>query len=141
MARKDLMQALKRIMLMSGKECAVKFEFNPGSLVLSSFTPNLGNASEKMEIEYRSESYETSFTVGLNGKFLLDMLEVLDEDQVKLQMINDESPLMIEEHGSLHILMPLHLLEAEPEAQSETEIELATESESEPEFVEEKEAA
>jgi hypothetical protein len=56
-------------------------------------------------------------------------------------MINDESPLMIEEHDSLHILMPLHLLEVEPEVQAETEIELETESEPKPEFVEEKEAA
>jgi len=107
MPKKNLIQALKRIMLMSGKDYSVKFEFNPSSLILSSFTPNLGDASEEMEIEYRSEGDETSFTIGINGKFLLDMLEALDEERVKLQMINDESPLMIEEHDSLHILMPL----------------------------------
>jgi len=139
--RKDLIQALKRIMLMSGKDYSVKFEFNPGALILSSFTPNLGDASEEMEIEYRSERDETSFTIGLNGKFLLDMLEALDEERVKLQMRSDDSPLMIEEHDSLHILMPLHLFETEPEAQSETKFELGTESEPEPEFVEEVEAA
>ncbi|WAC06770.1 MAG: DNA polymerase III subunit beta [Thermodesulfobacteriota bacterium] len=141
MQRKDLMQALKRIMLMSGKDYSVRFEFNPSSLFLSSFNPNLGDASEEMEIEYQSERDKTSFIIGLNGKFLLDMLEVLDEERVKLQMISDESPLMIEEHDCLHVLMPIQLLNIESEAQSETNFELDSDPEPEPEFVEEEEAA
>jgi len=139
--RKDLIQALKRIMLMSGKGSAVKFEFNSGALILSSFTPTLGDASEEMTIEYKSESDETSFVIGVNGKFLLDLLETLCEERVKLQMGSDESPLMIEEHDSLHILMPIQLLDIEPEVQPETELEVEAELEPESEFLEEEEAA
>lgn len=142
MERKDLIQAIKRIMLMSGKEYQMKFEFNSCSLILSSFTPNLGDASEEMEIEFRSEKDdETPFTIGLNGKFFLEALEALEGGRVKLQMSSDESPLMIEEHESLHILMPLHLSESEPDPQAETQSELEPEYEPEPEFVGEVEAA
>lgn len=142
--RKSLMQALKRIMLMGGKDYQMRVEFHPSSLILSSCTPQLGNASEEMEVEYRSEEKDDKpFSLGLNGKFLVDMLEVLEGERVTLQMRGNDSPLMIEEHESLHILMPLYVSDApdlEPETQSETECEVDPKSEPEPEFVEEVES-
>ncbi len=135
MERKGLIQAIKRIMLMSGKNYEMKFEFKPCSLTLSSFTPDLGDASEEMKIEYRSETDKNnSFAIGINGKYLLDMLEVLDNERVGIGMFDELSPIKIEEDDSIHILMPLRL--ADPKPQTESEDESEDEQQAEPESVE-----
>jgi len=141
--RKGLIQSIKRIMLMSGKNYEMRFEFQPCSLVLSSFTPDLGNAAEEIQIEYRSEMDENkSFAIGLNGKYLLDMLEVLEGERVNIGMGNELSPIKVEEDSSVHILMPIRLIEVEsqPEPESEPEPEyesrLEANQQPEPEFIE-----
>ncbi len=134
--RKILAQAIKRIMLMSGKNYQMKFEFWPHSLILSSVTPDLGDATEEMEIEYRSETDKNnSFAIGINGKYLLDMLEVLENERVGIGIGNELSPIKVEENESIHILMPLRLTEPEPKNELKTQPE--TDYEPEPEFVEE----
>ncbi len=134
MERRGLIQAIKRIMLMSGKNCEMRFEFWPHSLILSSCSLDLGDASEEMEIEYRSGTEEDrSFAIGINGKYLLDMLEVLEKERVGIGMFNELSPIKIEEDDSIHILMPLRLVEPRPEAESELESETEPEIETEQE--------
>lgn len=130
--RSKLSQAIKRIMLMSGKNFQMKFEFRPFSLVLSSCTPDLGDASEEIKIECRSDTDENRpFAIGLNGRYLLDMLEVSEKERINISMGNELSPIKIEEDESTHILMPLRLSEPQPEAESElkpeTEAEIETE--------------
>jgi DNA polymerase-3 subunit beta len=122
--RSKLSQAIKRIMLMSGKNYETKFEFRPFSLIISSFTPDLGEALEEIESEYRSEKDENKpIAIGLNGKYLLDMLEVLDNERVNIGMGSEVSPIKVEEDGSVHILMPLRLAELEPKSETESQVE------------------
>jgi|GEM_PF-489943 len=137
--RKPLIEAIKRIMLMAGKNYEMKFQFWPFSLVLSSCSPDLGDAREEMEVEYRLEADEDKpFVIGLNGRYLLDILEALDGERVTIEMGNQFSPIKVEDDISLHILMLLRLVESEPQIESETEIEHDIEPESD--FVEEMEA-
>jgi len=141
--RKGLIQAIKRILLMSGKNCEMKLEFQPHSLTLSSFMPDLGDAIEEIEVEYRSDADgDQPFAIGLNGKYLLEMLEVLENEKVALGMHNELSPIKAEENDSVHILMPLRLFEpqTEAEAEPETAIESEVETEQEDESIEMEEA-
>jgi DNA polymerase-3 subunit beta len=135
--RLKLFQAIKRIMLMSGKNYQMRFEFWPHSLILSSFSQELGDASEEIEAEYNSEGPEKQgfFAIGFNGKYLQDMLEVLEGERVTMEMNNEVSPVKIDEGDSTHILMPLRLSDSEPRIESETDLEPEPESDSE--FVEE----
>ena len=140
--RKGLIQAIKRIMLMSGKNYQMKFEFKPCSLTISSATPDLGDATEEMKVEYRSKVDDGElFSVGLNGKYLLDMLEILEGERVNIGMGNELSPIKIKEGESTHILMPLRLagIESQPESESKAEYEpeIEAEQQPEPEFTEE----
>jgi DNA polymerase-3 subunit beta len=122
--RKPLIEAIKRIMLMTGKNYEMKFQFWPFSLVLSSCSPELGDASEEMEVEYRTDLDEDQpFVICLNGRYLLDILEALEGEKMAIEMGNQFSPIKVEENSSLHILMPLRLVESEPQIESETEIE------------------
>jgi len=121
---------------MSGKNYEMKFEFKPCSLTLSSVTPDLGDASEEIGIEYRADiDGDKPFAIGLNGRYFQDMLEVLEGEKVNIGMFNELAPIKVEEDDSIHILMPLRLSKPEPKSESETQPE--TEHETESDFVEE----
>jgi len=120
----------------------MKFQFWPFSLVLSSCSPELGDAREEMEVEYRTDLDEDKpFVIGLNGRYLLDILEALEREKVTIEMGKQFSPIKVEENNSLHILMPLRLVEAEAktefDSKAEYEPEIETEQQPEAEFIEE----
>jgi len=122
MDKTKLSRAIKRIMLMSEKNFQVKLDFRPYSLILSSFTPDLGNAQEEIKTEYSSEIEENKpFAIALNGKYLLDILETLQEERVTILMNSEVSAVKIEENDSIHILMPLRLPESEPKPEQQSE--------------------
>lgn len=85
----------------------------------------------------------TPFAIGFNGKYILDMLEVLDGERVTIGMDNEVSPVKVDDGDSVHILMPLRLSKPQPEAESEPgpayESQVETEQQPEPEFTEEAE--
>jgi len=113
----------------------MKFQFWPFSLVLSSCSPELGDAREEMGVEYRSDLDEDKpFVIGLNGRYLLDILEALDGERVTIEMGNQFSPIKVEEDDSTHILMPLRLVEPQIEVESEAPSQTEPEIETEPEY-------
>ena len=105
MDRLRLYHAIKRILLMSDKSNQIRFEFNLNRLILRSANPDAGEAREELEGSYTS----TPFTIGFAGKYLLDVLEVLESDQVTFLMNEADQPLKIEEKDSIHIIMPVRL--------------------------------
>ena len=113
MDRHKLHHAIKRITLMSDKSNQIRFEFNGGRVLLTSANPDAGEAREELETHYESNSpEETPFAIGFAGKYILDVLEVLEE---RPGDIPDERPrptLRIEEKDSTHIIMPVRLIES-----------------------------
>ena len=112
MDKVSLSQAIKRILLMSEVDHRIRFEFNGNSLLLASTVPNVGEASEEIEVVYESSLPDDNgkpFIVSFNGRYLLDILEILEDDNVTFLIHNDISPLKIEERDCVHLVMPLHL--------------------------------
>jgi DNA polymerase-3 subunit beta len=113
MDRHKLYQAIKRITLMSDKSNQIRFEFNGDRVLLTSANPDAGEAREELESHYESNPpEETSFIIGFAGKYILDVLEVLEQDQVTFLMNDPDQPLRIEEKDSTHIIMPVRLIES-----------------------------
>jgi DNA polymerase-3 subunit beta len=113
MDRQKLYHAIKRIMLMSDKSNQIRFEFNGGCVLLTSANPDAGEAREEFECHCESNSpEETSFAIGFAGKYILDVLEILEKDQVTFLMNDPDQPLRIEEKDSTHIIMPVRLMES-----------------------------
>jgi len=118
--RQKLYHAIKRITLMSDKSNQIRFEFNANRLLLTSANPDAGEAREELECHYESASpKETSFAIGFAGKYILDVLEVLENDQVTFLMNDPGEPLRIEEKDSTHIIMPVRLMESFRQEQKE----------------------
>ena len=108
-----LYHAIKRITLMSDKSNQIRFEFNGDCVLLTSANPDAGEAREELETNYQSECpEETPFAIGFAGKYILDVLEVLEQDQVTFLMNDSDQPLRIEEKDATHIVMPVRLIES-----------------------------
>lgn len=137
--RLKLFQAIKRIMLMTGMNHQMKFEFWPHSLTLSSCSPDLGDASEEIEAQFTSNGSDnhTPFAIGFNGKYILDMLETLESEKITIGMDSPTSPVKVDNGDSVHVLMPIRLTDSEPTTEPETQVEPGSDSETE--FAEEDE--
>jgi len=105
-----LFHAIKRIMLMCDRSNHIRFDFNGDHVLLISASPEAGEAQEKLEIRDQSNpSGETPFVIGFAGRYLLDVLEVLEDDHVTFLMTSPDSPMKIENKDSAHIIMPIRL--------------------------------
>jgi DNA polymerase-3 subunit beta len=113
MGRHKLYHAIKRITLMSDKSNQIRFEFNGDRVLLTSANPDAGEAREELECHYESNSpEEIPFAIGFAGKYVLDVLEVLENDHVTFLMNAPDQPLRVEEKDSTHIIMPVRLMES-----------------------------
>ena len=113
MNRLRLYHAIKRILLMSDKSNQIRFEFNGGHALLTSANPDAGEAREELEARYTSNPSDGNpFVIGFAGKYLLDVLEVLESDRATFLMNQPDQPMKIEESDSLHIIMPVRLIES-----------------------------
>ena len=82
-SKNDLTHALKRVALLADeKSKMVRFEIRKGNLTLTSDNTDLGAAHEEMLIEYDGEEV----SIGLNAKYVLDILNVIEGDSVTLNL-------------------------------------------------------
>jgi DNA polymerase-3 subunit beta len=107
--RTGLLSSLKRVSLLStDKIKGVKFNFSKGKLVVSSSSPDIGDATEEIDIDYNDEDIEISF----NARYLIDMLEAVDNDKVRVFLKDSLSPGIVrptETENYTYIIMPMRL--------------------------------
>ena len=85
---------------------ARKYNFSAGPAMLP--LDVLEEAQEDLEVKYNSESME----IGFNVSYLLDVLNVLNHESLKMTLINSNSSVLIEslkDSHSLYVVMPMRL--------------------------------
>lgn len=104
-----LVQSLRRVSVLStDRTRGVKFSVSPKNLDIFASNPDLGEAHEEMEANYKGESFE----VGFNAKYFLEALSVIEDEQAVLQMGDETAPCVIRsehDHGFTHVIMPMRL--------------------------------
>jgi DNA polymerase-3 subunit beta len=109
--REALSAALKQVTLLAHHATsAVKFILSPGSLVLDSATPDLGQATATIPVEYDGDE----ISVGFNGGYLLQFLAVAYTDHVTLGLTNAETQGLLRPEDSTgldhrYVVMPMRL--------------------------------
>ena len=107
--RNILQQALKRVALLADeKSKMVRFDIQSGSITLTTDTTELGEAREEIAISYSGESV----SVGLNAKYVLDILNVMDDEEVVLNLKDEKSSCLITSNTDKDyqsIVMPMRL--------------------------------
>ena len=112
--RERLLATIKRISLVANERTrAVRFDFAPGKLTVSSTNPELGDARETVPIDYAGNP----FFVGLNAAYVVDFLGAIDTPSVSLDL-KDENSQCIGRPSSasdnlpyeyLYVVMPMRL--------------------------------
>jgi DNA polymerase-3 subunit beta len=112
--RERLLSTIRRISLVANERTrAVRFDFAPGKLTVSSTNPELGDARETVPIDYAGNP----FFVGLNAAYVTDFLSAVDTPSVSLDL-KDENSQCIGRPASqaedlpydyLYVVMPMRL--------------------------------
>jgi len=107
--KNTLLSTLKRVSILSADKIkGVKLSFSKGRLVVSSSSPEIGEATEEMDIEYSGDDIDMAF----NARYFIDMLESLEEESVRIALKDSLSPGIVRPLGSedyTYIIMPMRL--------------------------------
>ncbi len=109
--RDRLTSAIKRVALLSNERSrAVKLQIDAGQIEISSSSPEVGEASEVMSVEYTDAAVEICF----NAQYLLDFLAVADSESVALEFKDEMSqavlsPLSTEGCDYTYVIMPMRI--------------------------------
>ncbi|HEX2933423.1 MAG TPA: DNA polymerase III subunit beta, partial [Candidatus Binatia bacterium] len=80
-----------------------------GKVSISANNPDLGEAVEDIEAEYKGKP----IAIGFNARYLIDVLAVLNgEGDIQLELKDELSPSVIRKSGVdnyLYVLMPMRL--------------------------------
>lgn len=104
----ELLGAVKRVGLMAQKNTPLKLTFAKGSIKLSARTPDVGSASEEIPAPYEGDELE----IGFNPQYLKDGLDCARSKEVKLKMISQLRPVLIESEegeGYSCLVMPVRV--------------------------------
>ncbi|MEY4576005.1 MAG: hypothetical protein RL701_708 [Pseudomonadota bacterium] len=108
-SRTLLTEALRRIALVaSDKSGSVRFSADPGQLRITSENPEVGEGSEEIDVDFAGEPVE----IGFNARYVLDVLQALVEDEVKLQLGGQLDPGVIRPVGPtdfVGVIMPMRI--------------------------------
>jgi DNA polymerase-3 subunit beta len=105
--RESLQAAVKRVALLTtNKSSAVKLTFGKNNLVVSTTTPDVGEARETLPIKYTGKEISVAF----NPEYMMDPLRCLTSDEIFVELTDDLSPGVIKcDIPFLYVLMPMRV--------------------------------
>ncbi len=107
--REVFRQALSRTAILSNEKYrGVRVTLSPGLMELQAHNPEQEEAEEKLEVEYQGAELMIGFNVG----YLLDVLNVVEEDIVVVDLKDSNSSALICGQGnaqSRYVVMPMRL--------------------------------
>lgn len=111
--RTEFSTVVRRVSVMSREKTrAILAEFSPGKAILKARDPEIGEAREDVDVDYKGEG----LTIGLNYQYLLDALDAVDDEEAVIELQSGLSPCVIKQESdpdALCIVMPMRIQEAE----------------------------
>lgn len=106
--RSEFIEVVDRVGTVVNQELrAIKIKLKNNSAMFSVVSPELGSATEEMDVEY---NFDEEIELGVNVKYLLDATHVIEEDEIEFLIENSETSIVIRGVGnkqSMFVLMPL----------------------------------
>jgi len=110
-SRDDVAAAIRRVAILADERSkTVRFALGKGTLEIASSHSDLGDASEKLEIEYDQEEFQ----IGFNYQYLIDFLSTIPETEVSFEFKDGESATQLRalpstNINSHYIVMPMRI--------------------------------
>ena len=103
----DFLSAIRRAALLTTEESrGVKMHFSKKGLVLTSRSPEAGEATVNFACKYEGADIE----IGFNPAFLTEALRVVDSDEISLEMSAPNRPGLLKGGANfLYVIMPVNL--------------------------------
>lgn len=105
--REGLLMALRRVSLVTtDKSNATKLTFAKNKLVVTTTTPDVGEARESVPIKYAGKQISVAF----NPEYVMDPLKNLSNDELYFELTDDLSPGVVKcDMPFLYVLMPIRI--------------------------------
>jgi DNA polymerase-3 subunit beta len=103
---KDLFSAIKRANLLATPDFqAIKFEIFSDKMVISKNTPDVGESREEIGIKYSG----VELVVGFNPVFLIDFLKNISKEEIGLEFVGEDKPVVIRIDNYLYLALPMRI--------------------------------
>jgi DNA polymerase-3 subunit beta len=90
--RQELLNALRRAEVMAPEKTAtVRVALSQGKLELTADNPDLGVAHQELALDYDGDP----LTAGFNARYLIEVLDVIDTDDVRLEFQGELDPCVV----------------------------------------------
>ncbi len=107
--RETLKHACSRASILSNEKYrGVRVNLSSGEMCLTANNPEQETAEEVIEVDYQGEALE----IGFNVSYLIDVLNTVQGEKVKLTLSNADASGLIEDNeddSSLYVVMPMRL--------------------------------
>jgi len=109
--REELAGAIRRVSLLSAERSkGIKFTIEKNRMRLFSSNPEIGEARDRLAVEYKGQDLE----IGFNAQYLLDFLTAVDTEKVVFEVKDENSAVLIKPDGedaitNLYVLMPMKI--------------------------------
>jgi DNA polymerase III subunit beta len=108
-SRARLLEGLKRIALLSAdKSNAIKVHLTQNQLRITAHNPDLGEAKDDLDIEYKGGD----LTIGFNARYLIDVLSVVESNLVSFELGDEHSPGVLrlpDDSTYIAVVMPMRV--------------------------------
>ena len=106
--REDFLSALRRVSVLTNDRFrAVNFIFQNGKLTLEVFVPEVGEGTAFVNCSYKKKE---ELKARFNSRYILDVLNVLKEEEVKLFIKSKDKPIIVAGNGNenyMSVVMPM----------------------------------
>ncbi len=107
--REILLSSLKRVSLLSNqKSKGVTLALSNNKMEITSNNPELGDAKEELEVEYRGREMK----IGFNARYILDVLGSMKDEMVQIELNDQLSPGLVRPHNDKSytcVVMPMRI--------------------------------
>ncbi len=106
-SRESLLLAARRISLWTTQDSpSIRFDLKPNQLIVSKQTPEVGEAHEELQADYKG----SEFSIGFNPTYLVDVLKTLPDGEVEMELPGPDRPGVIRTKDHyLYIVLPMQL--------------------------------
>ncbi len=109
--REELAGAIRRVALLSAERSkGIKFTVEKNTLRLFSSNPEIGEARDRLAVEYKGQDLE----IGFNAQYLLDFLTAVGSEKVVFEVKDENSAVLLkpeveEAITNIYVLMPMKI--------------------------------
>jgi DNA polymerase-3 subunit beta len=109
--RDRLASAVRRVALLSNERTrAVKFQIDAGQVEVTSSSPEIGDARERLVVDYEGPALQVCF----NAQYVLDFLAAVETEHVVLEFKDEASqavmrPVSPDGYDYLYVIMPMRI--------------------------------